>query len=208
MLGAIGPLPEIPTDAFVLDLGAGTGNLSAKLAKSERRIFAVENNLVMLQELKKKCGDRIRYDDRSPGVIPIQQDVNALYGLPTDYFHCAILNNLLYSISDPRPCLRKTKELLREGGQIRLSGPHKKTNLSRLLRRIKTELKAETGLVGEVKEKYDKVEYINRVFLEPRSRRWTIDDIADMLLEVGFSKVTHRISDAYAGQAMIVCAEK
>lgn len=206
MLGANEHLAGIPSDAFVIDLGAGTGNISERLADSERRVFAVENNPVMLQLLKKKCRKQIRYDDKGPGVIPIRQDVNSLYGLPKNYFHFAILNNVLYSLPDPLPCLKKARELLRKGGEIRLSGPHNRTRLDRLLRQIKADLKAGPGLVGEVKEKYEKVEYINRAFLEPRLRRWTVDEIEDMLREAGFSKVTYSTTDAYAGQAMIVCA--
>ena len=38
--------------------------------------------------------------------------------------------------------------------------------------------------------------------------RLDVDTVEDLLLNAGFAEVTYKTTDAYAGQAMIVCARK
>ena len=77
-----GPAP-IPDGTVVLDLGAGTGNLTCLLAERSagRLVISVENNAVMLNVLRQKCEPFLREDTEGPGVIAIKQDVSSLYGL-------------------------------------------------------------------------------------------------------------------------------
>lgn len=208
ILGETGPLSPIPPKAHVLDLGAGTGNVSAKLMGDERTVFAIENNPMMLQMLKGKCAAQLRFDSETPGVIPVRQDISSLFGIPTGYFHYAVLNNVLYSIDDPLPCLKATYDCLCPGGEVRVSGPHLQTEVEPLLDRIKDELEHGPGLTGKIKDDYEKVDYINRFFLKPRLRRWSPDKLQEIIKNAGFSEITQVIDDAYAGQAMIISAKK
>jgi hypothetical protein len=91
----------IPPDARIIDLGAGTGNVTHKLITSgrDRVIFALENNRVMLQFLRAKCQKFLRTNSDGGGVIAIKQDITSLYGLDDNYFDFAIMNNVLSSYS-------------------------------------------------------------------------------------------------------------
>jgi SAM-dependent methyltransferase len=131
-------LSPMKPKARILDLGAGTGNASLMLAEQRRDhvVFALENNRTMLDMLRAKCSDYLRSDDDGPGILAIKQDVNTLHGLPVAKFDYAILNNVAYAIEDPVPCFRQVRKALKPGGEIRISGPQKKTDLSKLFERI------------------------------------------------------------------------
>jgi ubiquinone/menaquinone biosynthesis C-methylase UbiE len=201
---------KIPEDAYILDMGAGTGNLAYKLITTGRNrvIFAAENNRIMLEFLRSKCRPFLRADPSDGGgVIAFKQDITSLYGLDNDYFDFAILNNVLYAVQDAESCLNEAYRVLKPGGQLRLSGPRKDTNLDVLFDCIARELK-EAGTFAELEADYKQVLQINELKLRPMLYRWSRKDVEDMLLAAKFSKIVHSSEDIYAGQSMFVCAVK
>ena len=209
MLGENGGLNQVPENSRVLDLGAGTGNISARLARQDRGmiIVAMDNNSAMPDMLRAKCAIYLREDDKQPGVIPIKQDITKLFGLKDDYFDTAILNNVLYSLSEPLACLKEVHRVLQPGGDIRLSGPKKDTDLNVLFDRIRADLE-ERGLFSKLERHYEHVRMMNQLRLRPLLHRWTVDDVANILMDAGFSEITYKTDQAYAGQAMILGARK
>ncbi|OAI54749.1 hypothetical protein AYO44_14270 [Planctomycetaceae bacterium SCGC AG-212-F19] len=202
------PAP-IHSSSRILDLGAGTGNLARLLASQQRGhvVFALENNRMMLDLLRAKCDAFLRSDDNGPGVLALKQDVNTLFGLPDDSFDYAILNNLAYSLEDPLPCFRQICKALTAEGEIRVSGPQKKTKLEQLFGQISAELRA-CGRMEELREDYTRVWDINRNILSSSLYRWSVEDMRKMLGKAGFNTITYATDSAYGGQAMIVAARK
>jgi SAM-dependent methyltransferase len=207
--GGNGTLTRIRRGARILDLGAGTGNVSRLLAEQQRGhvIFAVENNGAMLDLLRVKCDAFLRSSDDEPGVLAIKQDANVLFGLPEYSFDYAILSNVAYALEDPLPCLRQVCAALTPNGEIRVSGPQKSTDLETLFSQIGAELEA-AGRTAELKEDFDRVRDINRNVLGPSLYRWDVDEMAEMLRTAGFKQITYSTDSAYAGQAMIIAARK
>jgi len=205
----IGNLTPLRSGSRILDLGAGTGNVANMLAKQGRRhvIFALENNRIMLDLLRDKCDPYLRSDDEGPGILPIKQDVNALFGIPDRTFDYAILNNVAYTLDDPLPCFRQVREALKPNGEIRISGPQKKTDLEVLFARISDDLKA-SGQMAELADDFQRVWDINQTVLRSILFRWTVEDMRDLLRSAGFSKIVYSTDSAYAGQAMIVVATR
>ena len=203
------PLAKIRANSRILDLGAGTGNLSLLLASQLRDhvVFALENNRTMLDLLRAKCSRFLRSDDHGPGVLAIKQDVNTLYGLPEASFDYAILNNVAYALDDPLPCFRQVRDLLTPEGEIRVSGPQRKTKLEELFAQISRDLKSSRRM-DELKEDYNRVWDINRYILSSNLYRWSVDDMKGMLKSAGFTEIEYDTDSAYAGQAMIVAARK
>lgn len=206
-------LEPISADARVLDLGAGTGNIALRLVESSdrRSVVAVDKNRFMLGALRLKCQPYLRTDRGQPGVLALKQDITNLYGLPDDYFDVAVLNNVLYSVSAPEKCLREVLRVLKPGGEIRLSGPKKDTDLAKLFVRIKSDIEA-AGRWQELADDFARMEDINRSRLSRWLYRWTPSEVEALLRDCGFGgDVQGRIwsnADAYAGQGMVLRAFK
>jgi ubiquinone/menaquinone biosynthesis C-methylase UbiE len=206
-----GPAP-IPERTVVLDLGAGTGNLTCLLAERSagRLVVSVENNAVMLNVLRQKCGPFLREDTEGPGVIAIKQDVSSLYGLNDDFFDYVVLNNVLYSLEPEaaKACLKEAHRVLKPGGELRFSEPKKGNKLSKVLDQIYRDLKGNNRYAGLEKE-YQKVRQINEFALAPLLHRWSLEEIQETLRRaIGFTEITYAADNVYAGQSMLVCAQK
>lgn len=206
-------LEPIPPEARVLDLGAGTGNIAFRLVEggNDRSVVAVDKNRFMLGALRLKCQAYLKTTRGESGVMALKQDITNLYGLPDDYFDVAILNNVLYSVSAPQKCLGEVFRVLRPGGEIRLSGPKRDTDLNKLFARIKSDIEV-AGRSEELAEDFKRMEHINRFRLNQWLYRWTPSELEALLRDCGFGGDIHdRIwskHDAYAGQAMILRAFK
>ncbi len=198
----------IDESARVLDLGAGTGNITYHLARSGNRIiYAFENNVAMYQQLRTKCKQYLRTNETDPGVRAIKQDVQSLRGLDDNSFDVVIMNNVAYALDDSLSVFRQVYDRLKPGGEIRVSGPTRDTDLSVLFEQLKRELERKSKF-GELQGHYQRVKDINERYLSRILYKWTIDDLKSLLLEAGFDHITFEKNDAYAGQAMIVCAGK
>ena len=208
LIGNIGPLRPIDSDARVLDLGAGTGNLSLRLMDrlSNRTVFALDNNRVMLEFLRDKCREVLREDELGPGVVAIKQDVTSLFGLPDSYFDCVIANNVFYALPDPEASLEAVFRVLKPGGELRASGPKYNTDLEILFKRIHKDLDA-SGKLSEYREDFERVEQINKLRLGTLLHKWSVDDFCGLVKKFGF-KIKHSSEDVYAGQSMLIVAEK
>jgi len=209
LIGGHDGMREIPQDASIIDLGAGTGNLAYQLMRTgrDRVIVAAENNRVMLEILRSKCRKFLRPDMEGGGIIAVKQDVTSLLGLDDNHFDFAMMNNVLYAVQDPETCLQEAYRVLKPGGELRLSGPRKDTKLQVLFDRILKDLK-ERGKFEEVEADYRHVWEINESRLGRWLFRWSAKDVEDMVLKAGFSKIVHSSEDAYAGQSMLICAVK
>jgi SAM-dependent methyltransferase len=209
LIGGTEGLARIPEDARILDLGAGTGNLSQRLITKgrDRVVFAAENNRIMLEFLRSKCHKFLRNDPTAGGVIAFKQDITSLFGLEDAYFDFAILNNVLYAVQDAAACLEEVYRVLKPGGELRLSGPRKDTNLDVLFEQIQLELK-EANKFDELAPDYNHVVQINKMRLAPWLYRWTTKDVEDMIRQARFAEILYSSEKVYAGQSMLIYAKK
>jgi ubiquinone/menaquinone biosynthesis C-methylase UbiE len=117
------------------------------------------------------------------------------------------MNNVLYSIADHEGALREVLRVLKPGGELRISGPHKRSDVDVLFRDIKEDLQAKS-LFAELRPAYDRVYAINRMRLASMLQRWTTSELADDLLKLGFSQVLHASETIYNGQSMLLSVRK
>jgi ubiquinone/menaquinone biosynthesis C-methylase UbiE len=201
-------LSRIGPRARVLDLGAGTGTLVKRILeeKQDRFVLAIENNVIMLGQLRSKCKEWLRNDDLEPGLVSIKQDITALPGIADDDFDYVLMNNVLYAVDEPEACLREAYRVLAPDGEIRITGPHRDTNIHRLFRHFRRELKRSKQW-SEVEADFERVERINHRRLQDMPGfRWEVHQIREMLERVGFAVFfTEKV---YAGQGMLIAARK
>lgn len=208
LIGGYDGVRAVPDDAVILDLGAGTGNLTRKLITSgrDRVVYAVEANRLMLKVLQTKCERFMRKNADGGGVIALKQDITSLYGLSDDYFDFVFLNNVLYAVPDADACLAEAHRVLKPGGELRMSGPRKDTKVDVLFDRIEKELR-DAKKFEELETDFRHALEINKQRLATMLYRWDVKDVQDMLVKAGF-KVTYATTDVYAGQSMLICAVK
>lgn len=209
-----GPEDRMPIEvgATVLDLGAGSGNLTTVLGAPDKRrtVVAIDDNQMMLNLLKWKCRDYLNEAVSAPGVTVIKQDVLSLYGLDDGFFDYVIANNVLYSLGSReaiRNCLNEVYRVLKPTGEIRLSGPKKDTDIRNLFRKFKEDLKSR-GEFDALEADFNKVEDINRHHLSRFLYEYDTDDMKTLLEAAGFTKITYETDQAYGGEAMVIFAQK
>lgn len=209
MLGESGPLQPFPERARILDLGAGTGNLAIRLMNSPQKYFvaAVENNRTMLAKLRDKT-DQFHTDVfGNHGIQCIKQDITSLNGVDDNSFDGVIMNNVLYSVTDYKACLKEALRVLKPGGEIRISGPHRDSSAERLFEHIGADLKAKSEF-EPLRRDFRRVRWINTYQLLPLAHKFTEDGLSETLIEIGFSEITACHFDIYAGESMLIAARK
>ena len=209
MVGVAPGFGRINGSSRVLDLGAGTGNICQALhnANPQGTTIALENNRIMLDILRCKCRDFLVTSDDQAGVIAVKQDITSLYGLADDYFDYVIANNVLYAVKDIDSCLKEIHRVLKPGANLRISGPHAKSDPDRLFKYIRSELKAK-GIFAELEEAYRRVYNINKFRLGSLINRFTYEDLQTKLTEVGFVDVHQPDVQVYNGESMLISATK
>jgi ubiquinone/menaquinone biosynthesis C-methylase UbiE len=183
----------------VVDLGAGTGNVTRALLDRGHRVTAIESNLGMLDQLAEK-----NFDEKRVKVIKCA--MQHLDCINDDTFDAAVMVNVLYAVSEPLKCLHDIHRILRKDGVLGLSTTHRETNLDTLLGRIETELKS-INQMDALADDWNAVYNVNRTLESNVLRRYTRDDIKDMVRTAGFDILKENAS-TYCDAVMLLHAKK
>ncbi len=99
----------LPSDWVVADLGCGTGVQTAELARSVRKVYAVDNSEAMLAAAR----------DRTRGLANVEVLDGPLEALPIADGSCdaAMLVLVLTYVDDPAAVLREMRRVLKPGGR-------------------------------------------------------------------------------------------
>ncbi len=193
----IGAIPR--TGLCVGDLGAGTGNVTTALLSDGHRVYAVENNVGML--------DRLAAKTRGNGnVAVVKGSVEYLDCFKDGIFDAVVAVNVLYALDDPMRCLREVNRLLKQDGSLAFSTTHRDTNLDALLAAIGAHVKGRSNAV-ELSADYDLLCRINREIEKTIARRHRREDYRAFLKDAGFEE-THSVDSTYHGAVMLVHAKK
>jgi ubiquinone/menaquinone biosynthesis C-methylase UbiE len=198
-------LVSLVGDAVVCaDLGAGTGNGTLKLLQTspDRQVWAVDSNEMMLQCLKQKvsCSDSAR-------VFAVKDDIVRLGALrdQNDYFDAALIMNVLYAVQDPLACLCQAYRILKPGGVLALSTPHRDTDVNKLLTKLRTVLQGR-GVFSSLAEEFETVRLVHEK-MDHLIHRDTKADIRAYLENAGFEIKAWRDGE-YVDSVVVVTAVK
>lgn len=187
--------PEIQD---VIDVGAGTGNVTVELLERGRRVTAVDLSPEMLDKLREKTVGH------SQNLTILERNAQDLSLLPDNSFDGATILLAFFDIDQPRRALEEVLRVLRRGGSIVTTETKMEFQLEPLLHFVDSFL-SEQGLSEDLCEDWERVMKVNRV-LDPGRRllRLTVEDIIETLQEANFE--IERVEDSHLGQCATVWA--
>jgi 2-polyprenyl-3-methyl-5-hydroxy-6-metoxy-1,4-benzoquinol methylase len=190
----------VPTDAnSVLEIGAGTGNVTQALLQRGYRVTAVENNPLMLEKMSAK---RLVQTGR----LNINMDSVEDFDFVGDgHFDAAVAVNVVYALDDPFACFRKVAQALKPGGLFALSTTHSETNVDPLLAVLEAELKTK-GTFRSKEEHYRRVVAINKDLEYGLARRYSRAQYETWLEQAGFEITYNQLS--YKDAVVVIHARK
>jgi 2-polyprenyl-3-methyl-5-hydroxy-6-metoxy-1,4-benzoquinol methylase len=183
----------------ILELGAGTGNVTRALLQRGYDVTAVENNPFMLEKMSAKKLEQT-------GRLHVNMEaVESIDLLERGNFDAVVAVNVIYALDDPYGCIRKVAQALKPRGVFALSTTHSETNLDPLLAAIATELKA-NGTFKAKEEHYRRVVAINNDIEYKIAKRYSREQYGAWLEQAGF-EVVHNAS-SYKDAVIVVHARK
>ena len=159
-----------PNVSRVLELGAGTGNVTKALLQRGYTVTALENNPFMLEKM---CAKKL---DQNGRLTINLESAESLEVIDQDNFDAAVAVNVAYALDDPLGCFRRVAQVLKPNGVFALSTTHSEIDLDPLLKAIESHLKA-TGTFKEKEEHYRRVVEVNRDIQYSIARRYTCRSI-------------------------------
>jgi len=190
----------VPPDAGrVLELGAGTGNVTKELLSRRYTVTAVENNPSMLEKMASK-GLRVN----SKLTVLFDSVENCSFEDQGE-FDAAVAVNVAYALDDPLGCFRRVSNALRPGGMFALSTTHSGTKLDALLTAIEDDLIA-SGKMEQYREHHERLVKVNRTIERTIAKRYSIHEYADWLKAMGFEIVLSQ--PAYFDAVQVIHARK
>ena len=193
-----------PAGSRILDLGAGTGNLTLELLRAGKKVYAIDHSDAMLGKLRLKCGE-----NKNLRIIKQNIETTEVFeslGEISKYDGIALLN-VLFALKDPRRCLEMCHQYLTRGGILVFSGPRSDVNLNRLLDEIGEYLQTRK-LWDRFRDHYQIVRARNE-YMDTSNllKQFSTDEQVKTLESIGFT-VTKVIANGYCGDDMIIEAIK
>lgn len=188
----------------VVDLGAGTGNLSRALLDSGREVWAVEQNMAMLdifnaQDFAIKAGDRLRIVKSSVEHLEILAHEGP--------FDAATALNVFYAVDHVPAALRSLNRILAMGGSLVFTTTDSDTQLEPLLKDIYKNLSREHDF-AQLAPHVRRVQDLNRDLERTgKTTRYRKDEYIKWAEEAGF-KVEQPCPRLYVDAVILVKARK
>ena len=186
----------------VLDLGAGTGNVTIPLLNSDCMVTAVDLGQAMLDHLRSKVQEEHQHDR----LTQIQDNAESLPNLADASFDAVTISHVLYDMQQPLLAWNEALRLLRPGGVIVVTEPNANFDLAHLLQAGERLLR-EQGIYEDLKDDWARVSHAgHELKILERSARLRPQEIQRRLLESGYRDVELR--DAYLGSCSTVIGYK
>ncbi|MFJ1762439.1 cytochrome P450 [Amycolatopsis sp. NPDC088138] len=101
-------LPLLPSEAFVADLGCGTGTLAVLLAEAGHRVVGVDLSERMLDQARQKAGAGVEFKHGDAADPPLD-----------DYsFDVVLVRHVLWAMPDQSAAVGRWLRLLKPGGRL------------------------------------------------------------------------------------------
>ena len=183
----------------VLDIGAGTGNVTIPLAQLGKYLTAVDRSEAMLLLMRKKL---LKID--SPGVTIYEQSAESL-PFDDNRFDAVSILLALFAMETPTVALDEAIRVLKPGGMLVLTEPKSSFKLAPLLEYAEKEL-SRRGELDRFAADWRRVTAVNKR-IDPSARlKLPVEQIADILTNRDFMNITHE--DSHLGYCEFLTAKK
>lgn len=187
----------------VLDVCAGTGNVSIELLEQSKQIIAIDRNEAMLAYMLEK---KAKLDDNDKLRI-FNMDAENLE-FPDNFFDGVTAMNAIYNLSNPLKGISEAYRVLKTGGVFCMSGPLKKADSDFLADNI-LENMVKKGLDSpDVRAAIESMRQIN-AHLVSHATLYDLKEIKEILTgDIGFKRVIVKTDNAYLDNAYFIAVEK
>ncbi len=185
-----------------VDVGAGTGNVTMRLAESGIAVSAVDTSPAMLAKLRAKCAT-----SHSPSVSVHLHNAEVLdQAYPPTSFDAGTILLALYGMEHPRKALTQTMSLIRQSGILVITEPKERFSLEPLIVFVEKFLRS-TDQYEILIDDWQRVLDANRVLNpEVRTNRLFAEEIVPQLEEGGFC--VQSVKDSHLGNCATIVARK
>ncbi|OAI18799.1 hypothetical protein A1359_04330 [Methylomonas lenta] len=184
----------------VIDIGAGTGNVTIPLLEAGRSVTAIDNSRAMLDKMHYKLSAM-----HNPEIKILLQSAEDLSEYPDNFFDGVNILLALFDMVDPATALNAAIRVLRFGGVIIITEPKKTFDLSSLLYQAKKFLE-EKGLYDKLSSHWACVTRANKKIDPSKKSSLFIEDIEERLLIAGFEVI--QMKDSHFGNCATLWAIK
>jgi SAM-dependent methyltransferase len=193
-------LKGIPSGARrVLEIGAGTGNVTRLLLQRDYSVTALENNPTMLEKMSEK---KLASTGRLTIIVDSVENVDLS---EERAFDAVVAVNVVYALEDPYACFRKVAQSLKRTGMFVFSTTYSETSLNPLLAAIERELR-DHGTFKQKEEHYRRLVDINNDIEYTIAKRYSREDYVGWLEQAGF-EITYN-APSYKDALIVIHARK
>jgi len=185
----------------VLDLGAGTGNISKRLLAHDRNVVAIDLSREMLNRLWQKL-EPCEYGK----IELLQQSCEDLSHWNDGTFDAVNILLVLFDVGHPETALKEAIRVLKPGGKIVITEPRRRFRMLEILSFVEDFLRSH-DLEDSLGADWRRVSSANRM-IDPslRSQRLWAEDVESRLRGAGFVDI--ECADSHFGNCATIFGRK
>lgn len=191
---------HIAEGSHILDVACGPGHLVHFLAGLQGSYRGLDTSAAFIRTARERYGWQV-------DVAFEVGDMNAMSEVSPPYDVMVVANALYLPDAVPEAVLREGFEALSEGGRLIVSGPASAESFRAALPQMRSQL-AREGRLGAYEAQLEAIAETNDRLLSAQGHYWSAQEMAELLLGLGFRRIVTADPSLYYHTGYLVVAEK